>query len=166
MVKWRRIWTTEVPIFHRQGKCSTKKQVAPWNYSSSSLLSEIMPHLSSVLKSRDITLPKKVCIIKAVVFPVVMYGCESRTIKKAEHRRIYAFELVLEKTLESPLDCKIKSLNPKRNQPWIFTGRTDAEAEAPILCPPDAKSRLIGKDPDARKDWGQKRQVTEDKAVG
>ena len=166
MVKWRRIWTTEVPTFHRQGKCSTKKQVAPWNYSSSSLLSEIMPHLSSVLKSRDITLPKKVCIIKAVVFPVVMYGCESRTIKKAEHRRIYAFELVLEKTLESPLDCKIKSLNPKRNQPWIFTGRTDAEAEAPILCPPDAKSRLIGKDPDARKDWGQKRQVTEDKTVG
>ena len=63
-----------------------------------------MPHLSSVLKSRDITLPKTVCIIKAVVFPVVMYGCESRTIKKAEHRRIYAFELVLEKTLESPLD--------------------------------------------------------------
>ena len=74
MVKWRRIWTTEVPTFHRQGKWSTKKQVAPWNYSSSSLLSEIMPHLSSVLKSRDITLPKKVCIIKAVVFPVVMYG--------------------------------------------------------------------------------------------
>ena len=97
-------------------------------------------------------MPKKVCIIKAVVFPVVMYGCESRTIKKAEHRRIYAFELVLEKTLESPLDCKIKSLNPKRNQPWIFSGRADAEAEAPILCPPDAKSRLIGKDPDARKD--------------
>ena len=62
---------------------------------------------------------------------------------------------MLEKTLESHLDCKeIKSVNPKANQPWIFIGRTDAEAEAPVLWPPDAKSQLIGKDPDAEKDWG------------
>ena len=76
--------------------------------------------------------------------------------------------MVLEKTLESPLDCKeIKSFNPKGNQPWTFIGRTDAEAEAPIFCPPDAKSQLTGKDPDAGKDWGQEeKEVTEDKIVG
>ena len=71
------------------------------------------------------------------------------------------------KTLESPLDSKeIKPVNPKRNQPWIFTGRTDAKAEAPILCPPDVKSWLMGKDPDAGKDWGQEKGATEDEVVG
>ena len=75
---------------------------------------------------------------------------------------------MLEKTLESPLDSKeIKPVNPQENQPWIFTGRTDAEAEAPILGSPDAKSQLIGKDPDAGKDWRQKvKGVAEDKTVG
>ena len=76
-----------------------------------------MTNLDSILKSRDITLPTKVCLVKAMVFPVVMYGCKSWTVKKAEHQRIDAFELVLEKTLESPLDCKeIKPVNPKGNQ--------------------------------------------------
>ena len=76
--------------------------------------------------------------------------------------------VVLEKRLESPLDCKeIKPVHPKGNQSWIFTGRTDAEAEAPILWPPDAKNWLIGKDPDAGKDWRQeKRWTTEDELVG
>ena len=76
--------------------------------------------------------------------------------------------VVLEKTLESPLDCKeIKPVHPKGNQPWIFNGRTDAEAEAPIRYPPDSKSQLIGKDPDARKDWGQEEKgTTEDEMVG
>ena len=88
-----------------------------------------------------------------------MHGCESWTIKKAQHRRIDAF-LVLEKTLESPLDCKeIKPVNPKGNQSWIFIGRTDAEAETPILLPPDAKYWLIGKDPDAEKDWRWEEKV-------
>ena len=94
-----------------------------------------------------------------------MYGCESWTIKKAECPRIdtwHWIEIVpLNKTLESPLDSKeIKLVNPKENQPWIFIGRTDAEAEAeaPILCPPDAKSWLIGKDLDSGKDWRQKRR--------
>ena len=75
---------------------------------------------------------------------------------------------MLEKTLESPLDCKeIKPVNPKGNQPWIFIGRTDAKAEAPILWPPDAKSWLIRKDPDAGKDWGQEEKgTTEDEMVG
>ena len=87
-------------------------------------------------------MPTKVCLVEAMVFPVVMYGCESWTIKKAEHQRIDAFELcVLDKTLESPLDCKeIQPVHPKGNQSWVFIGRTDAEAETPILWPPDARS--------------------------
>ena len=87
---------------------------------------KVMTNLDSILKSRDITLLTKVRLVKAMVFPVVMYGCESWTIKKAERWRIDAFELVLEKTLESPLDCKeIKPVHPKGNQSWIFIGRTD-----------------------------------------
>ena len=75
--------------------------------------------------------------------------------------------MVLEKTLESPLDCKIKPVNPKGNQSWIFIGRTDAESEIPILWPPDVKNWLIGKDPDAGKDWGQEEKgMTEDEMVG
>ena len=75
--------------------------------------------------------------------------------------------VLLEKTLENPLDCKeIKPVNPKGNQPWIITRRTDAEAEAPTLWPPDTKSQLLGKDPDAGKDWGQEKRVTEDEMVG
>ena len=228
-----------------------------------------MTNLDSILKSRDVTLLTEVHLVKAMVFPVVMYRCESWTIKKAEHWRIDAFELwcwrrlsrvpwtagrpdqsilkeispeyslegmmlklklqyfehlmksgflektlmleniegrrrreqqkmrwwdditdvmdvrvglwrrlsakelncfwtvVLEKTWES-LDCKeIQPVNPKGNWPWIFTGRTDAEAEAPILWPPDAKSRLIGKDLGAGKDWRQQEKgTTEDEMVG
>ena len=93
-----------------------------------------MINLASILKSWDITLLTKVHTVKAIVFTVVMYRCESWAIKKTEHRGTDAFKLVvLRKTLESPLDSKeIKSVNPKVNQPWIFIGRTDAEAEAPI----------------------------------
>ena len=111
-----------------------------------SLGRKAMTNLDSILKSRDITLPTKVRPVKAMVFPVVMYGCESWTVKKAEHRRIDAFEsiidaVVLEKTLESPLDCKeIQPIHPKGDQSWLFIGRTDVEAETPILWPPDAKS--------------------------
>ena len=101
-----------------------------------------MINLDSIFKSRDITLPTKVHLVKAMVFPVVMYGCESWTVKKAECRRIDAFELwCLEKTLESPLDCKeIQPDHPKGDQSWVFTERTDVEAEIPVLWPPDAKS--------------------------
>ena len=103
---------------------------------------KVMTNLDSIFKSRDITLPTKVCLVKAMVFPVVMYGCESWTVKKAEHRRTDAFELVvLEKTLESPLDCKeVQPVHSKGDQSWVFIGRTDAEAETPILWPPHAKS--------------------------
>ena len=99
-------------------------------------------------------------------FLVVMYGCESWTIKKAEHQRTDAF-MLLEKTLESPLDSKeIQPVLPKGNQSWVFIGRTDAEAETPILWPPDVKNRLIGKDPHAGKDWRQEKGTTEDEMVG
>ena len=93
-----------------------------------------MPNLDSILKSRDVTLPTKVHLVQSMVFPVVIYGCESWTIKKAEHRRIDAFELMLEKTLESPLDCKeIQPVHPNGDQSWVFTGRTDVEAETPVI---------------------------------
>ena len=103
-----------------------------------------------------------------MVFPVVTYGCESWNIKVAECQRIDAFELVLEKTLESPLDSKaIKLVNPKGKQSWIFTGMTDAEAEAPIFWPPDVMSQLIRKYLDAGKDWRQEgKRTTEDEMVG
>ena len=100
-----------------------------------------MTNLESIFKNRDITLPTKVHLIKAMVFPVVMYGCESQTVKKAEHRRIDAFELVvLEKTLESPLDCKeIQPVHSEGDQPWDFFGRNDDKAETPVLWPPHVK---------------------------
>ena len=113
-------------------------------------------NLDGILKTRDIFLPIKFCLVKTMVFPIVMHGCESWTLKKAECRKSDAFELVL-KTLERPLDCKeVKPVHPKINQSWVFIGRTDAEAETPIICPPDAKNRLTGRDPDAGKDWRQK----------
>ena len=101
-----------------------------------------MNSLDSILESRDITLSTKVDLVKAMVFPVVMYGCESWTVKKAEHRRMDAFELWRwEKTLESLLDCKeIQPVHSKGDQSWVFIGRTDAKAETPILWPPDEKS--------------------------
>ena len=99
-----------------------------------------MTNLDSILKSRDITLPTQVRLLKAMVFLVVMYGCESWTVKKAERRRIDAFEL-LEKTFESPLDCKeIQPVHSKGDQPLVFFGRNDAKAEIPVLWPPHAKS--------------------------
>ena len=101
-----------------------------------------MTNLDSILKSRDITLPTKVCLVKATVFPVVMYGCESWTIKKAEHQRIDAFELWgWRRLLRVPWTPKeIQPVHPKGDQSWVFIGRTDVEAETPILWPPDAKS--------------------------
>ena len=86
-------------------------------------------------------MPTKVRLVKAMVFPVVMYGCESWTTKKAECQRIDAFDPVLEKTLEGPLDCKeIQAVHSKGDQSWVFTGRTDAKAETPVLWPPHVKS--------------------------
>ena len=101
---------------------------------------KVMTILYSILKSTDITLPTKVHQVKAMVFPVVKYGCESWTIKKAEHRRRHFWNVLL-KTLESPLECKeIQPVHTKRDQPWVFFGRTNIEAEIPVLWPLDAKS--------------------------
>ena len=96
----------------------------------------------SILKSRDITLPTKVHLVKAMVFPVVMYGCESWTVKKAERRKIDTFELWCWRRLfESPLDCKeIQPVHSKGDQSWVFSGKNDAKAETPVLWPPHAKS--------------------------
>ena len=103
---------------------------------------KVITNLDSIFKSRDIPLPTKVLLVKAMVFPVVMYGCESWTVKKAEHRRTDAFELVvLEKTLESPLDCKeIQPVHSEGDQPWDFFGKNDAKAETLVLWPPHVKS--------------------------
>ena len=122
--------------------------------------------IDSIFKSRDITLPTKVHLVKAKVFPVVVYGCESWTIKKAECWRIDAFELWYWRRLLSSLDSKeIQPANPKGNQSWIFIKRTDTEAEALILWPTDVKSWFIGKD--AGKDWGQEEKgATEGEMVG
>ena len=100
-----------------------------------------MTNLDSIFKSRDITVPTKVHLVKAMVFPVVKYGCESWTVKKAEHQRIDAFELWCWRRLESPLDCKeIQPVHSEGDQPWDFFGRNDAKAETPVLWPPHAKS--------------------------
>ena len=100
-----------------------------------------MTNLDSIFKNRDITLPTKVWLVKAMVFPVVMYGCESWIVKKAELRKMDAFELWCWKSLESPLDCKeIQPVHAKEDQSRMFIGRTDAKAETPVLWPPHAKS--------------------------
>ena len=121
-----------------------------------------MRNLDSILKSRDITLLTKVRLVKAMVFPVIMYGCESWTTKKAECQRIDAFELwCWRRLLRVPWAARRSNLSIlKGNQPWIFIGRTDAEAL--ILWSPETKSQLIRKDPDGGKDWRQKEKGAEE----
>ena len=120
-----------------------------------------MTKLGRILKSRDITLLSKVYIVKAMVFPIVMYGCESWNIKEAERLKNWCFRtVVLERTLESPLDCKeIKPVNPKGNQPWIFIGalilKLKLQQFGHLM-----QSWLIGKGPDAGKEWGQEEKGT------
>ena len=128
-----------------------------------------MTNLDSIFKSRDITLPTKVHLVKAMIFPVVMYECESWTVKKAEHWRIDAFELWCWRRL-----CRVPWTAKRSNQsilkeinPEILTGRTDAEAEVPVFWSTDLNSWLIGKVPDAGKDWGQKeKRALEDEMAG
>ena len=130
---------------------------------------KVMTNLGSVLKSRDTTLPTEVHLVKAMVFPVVMYGCESWTVKKAERQRMDAFELwCWRRLLRVPWTARrSKQSILKEIQSWVFIGRTDAEAETPILWPPHAKSWLIGKDSDAGRDLGQEEKgATEDEMAG
>ena len=130
------------------------------------LIRKAVTNLDSILKSRDRSLPTKVLLVKAVVFPGVMYGCASWTIKKAEHRRTGALKLwCWRRLLRVPWTAV--SVHPKGVQLWIFIGRTEAEAEAPTLWPPDAKSWLTGKGPDAGEDWRQEEKwATEDETAG
>ena len=126
------------------------------------LVKKVMTNLGSLLKISDSTFPTKVCLAEAIDFPVVLYGCESWTIKTSECWRIDSFELWCWRRL-----WEIQSVNPKGNQSWMVIERTNVEAESPILWPPDAKNQLIGKDPDAEKDWRQEEKgMTEDKIVG
>ena len=129
---------------------------------------KVPTNLNSILKSKDVTFPTNVHLVKAMVFPVIMYGCESWTIKKAEHQVIDAFELWCWRRLLKVLWCaRSNQVHPKGNQFWIFIGRTDAEAETPILWPPDVKEWLTGKDHDAGKDqrWEEK-GMRKDQIVG
>ena len=121
---------------------------------------KVMTNLDSIFKNRDITVPTKVRLVKAMVFPLVMYGCESWTVKKAERWWIDAFELwSWRRLLRVPWTARRSALD--------FFGRNDAKAEAPVLWPPHAKSWLIGKDPDAGRDWGQEEKgTTEDEMAG
>ena len=131
-----------------------------------------MTNLDSILKSRDITLPTKVCLVKAKIFPVVMYGCENWTVKKAECQRMDAFELWFwRRLLRVPWTARRSNLSILKeiNLEYSLVGLISvlAEAETPILWPPDVKSRLIGKDSDARKNWRQEeKRTTEDEMVG
>ena len=113
-----------------------------------------MTNLDSILKSRNITLLTKVHLVKAMVFPVVLYGCESWTIRKLSAEKLMLSNCVVgEDSWESLGLQGDPPVNPKGNQSWIFIGWTDVEAEAPVLWPPDGKNWLIGKDSDAGKDW-------------
>ena len=127
-----------------------------------------MTNLDSILKSRDITLPTKVHLVKAMCSHSHVWMWELNYKESWVLKNCCFWTVVLEKTLESPLDCKeIQPVNPEGNHSWIFIRRTDAEAETPILWPPDVKNWLIGKGPDAGKDWRQKEKgTTVDEMVG
>ena len=136
--------------------------LSPWK--------KIYDNLDSILKSRDIALPTKICLMKAMVFPVVMYGWESWTIKKLSAKKLMILNYGVGEDSWESLGLQgdgLQPVHPKRNQSWIFIGRTDAEAETPILWPPNSKNWLIGKDPDAGKDWRwEEKGTTKDEMIG
>ena len=129
---------------------------------------KVMANLDSILKNRDTILPTKVHLVKAMVFPVVIYGCENWTVKKAERQRLDAFELWCWRRLWESLGLQGDPTSPFwRRSALVFLGRNDAKAETPVLWPPHAKSWLIGKDSDAGRDWGQEEKGTiEDEMAG
>ena len=129
---------------------------------------KVMTNLDSIFKSRDITLPTKVHLVNYGFSSGHVWMWELDCEESWVLKNWCFWTVVLEKTLESPLDCKeIEPVHPKGDQPWVFIGRTDVEAETPVLWTPDVKSWLIWKDPDAGKDWGQEEKgTTEDEMVG
>ena len=142
--------------------CSKITEDGDWSHETKRLLllgRKAMNNLDSILKSRDITLPTKVHLVKTMVFPVVMYGCESWTIKKTERWRIIAFELwCRRRLLRVPWTARSNQL-VLREIDWILIGKTDADAEAPVFWSSDVNSQLFGKVPDAGKDWGKKKRA-------
>ena len=142
-----------------QLKCSVLKMWLTYSVRTLRGINMELGFISYIFWNQDLEEPN---------FPVVMYGCESWTVKKAEPWKIDAFELWCWRRLESPLDCKeIHPVYPKGDQSWVFIARTDAEAETPVLWPLHAKSWLIRKDPDAGRDWRQEEKgTTEDEMVG
>ena len=155
--QWKQ-WLTL--FFGLQNHCRWWLQ--PWNERRLLLGRKVITNLDSILKSRHITLPPKFCLVKAMVFPVVMYWYKSWTVKKAEHRRIDTFELCCFRSL-----LWVPWIARTSNQSWVFIGRTDVEAATPILWLPDAKSWLIWKDPDTGKGWWEKEKgTTQDEMVG
>ena len=151
MISWSEFWASQVALYFLGSKIPTDGDCSH-EIKRHLLLGKVMTNLDSILKSKDITLSTKVHLVKAMVFPVVTYRCESWTINKESwaERNWCFWTVVLEKTLESPLDCKeIQPVHPKGNQSWIFIGRTDVEAETTTLWPPDVKKWLIGKYPNA-----------------
>ena len=167
--RWRNNGNSDRVYFWGGSKITA---VGDWSHETKRRLllgRKVVTNLDSIIKTRHITLPTKVHLVKAMVFPVVVYGCWELDYKESWAPKNWCFRTeVLEKTLESPLDCKeIQSVHPKGNQSWMFIGRTDAEAETPILGAPDVKNQLTGKDPDAGRDWGQEEKgTTEDEMVG
>ena len=131
----------------------------PWNLKKRLFLGRT--NLDSILKSRDIILPTKVWLVKAMVFPVVMYDYELDYKESWVPKNWCFWTVVLEKTLQSPLNCKeIQPVHSEGDQSWVFFGGNDAKAETPVLWPPHAKFWLIGKDSDAGRDWGQEEKGT------
>ena len=135
--------------------------IIDWNYMSVYICIHTI-----ILPDNDLS--TKACLVKAMVFPVVMFGCELDYKESWVPKNWCFWTVVLEKTLGSPLDGnEIQPVHPKGDQSWVFIGRTDDEAETPILWPPHAKSWLIGKDPDAGRDWGQEEKwTTEEEMAG
>ena len=127
---------------------------------------KVMTNLDNILKSRDITWVTKAHLVKAIAFPAVIWMWELDYKETWVPKNWCFWTVVLEKTLESSLDCKdSRPVHLKGNQSWIFIGRTDAEAETPVLSPPDAKNWLIWKDPDAGKEWKQEEKGTTEDGI-
>ena len=166
----RKHWQTFSGRLYFLGSKITANVIAAMKLKGTYSLEKVMTNLDSIFKSRDITWPTKVCLVKAI------YGFSSGHVwmweldceENWELKNWCFWTVVLEKNLESPLDCKeIQPVHSEGDQSWVFIGRTDAEAETPILWPPHVKCGLIGKDPDAGRDWGQEETgMTEDEMVG
>ena len=165
MGEWGKQWLTILGGFKSTADCNYSHETKR----SLLLVRKVMTNLDSILKNRDIILPTNLCLVKATgLSSSHVWMWELDHIEGWKLKYLCCWAVVLEKTFESPLDWKeIKPVDPKGNQSWIIIRRTNAEVEAPIVLPPDAKSQLIRKDPDAGKDWRQEdKRRKKDEMVG